>query len=409
MTERGPKVLLVTAPPTIFGGVAIQGRGLAEFLRDRGYRVTIAHYATLGSEPNLTVPAQRLLVGQRPGVRRYQVWDGFDCIAIGCRLPELEANYYGNSPLWSDLLAEHDRYLTVSGNVLVAAPLLATGRRHLIWCASTVRGDRADRQLAMSPPRGAYDRLIVSPLLHRLERRVLAGSGTLATISTASADALRKAGMTAGKKIDVLPIPVDSTRFSPPIATPRPGVVGIAGRHTDPRKNAGLALEAVARARNLGVDITLRVAGEVTLELREMAARADIAGAVDFLGKLDDAEMPAFYRSIDILLIPSRQEGLNIAGLEAGACGVPIVTTRCGGPEDYVTDGETGFVTGFEPTEIAARLSELYEDRGLRYKLSRNIRAWVISEYGMERFSNHLDRLWRMTWNEPLLAFPQNE
>ena len=409
MTEGGPKVLIVTAPPTIFGGVAIQARGLAEFLRDRGYRVTIAHYAALRTERILTVPIQRLLVGQQPGIRRYRVWGGFECIAIGCRLPELEVTYYGNSPLWRDVLAEHDRHLTVSGNALVAGPLSATGRGHLVWCASTVLGDRADRQIAMSPVRRAYDRLIVSPLLHRLERRILAGSGTLATISAASADALREAGAAAGPNIDVLPIPVNSTRFSPPTASPSPGVVGIAGRHTDPRKNAGLALDAVAKARDLGADITLRVAGDVTSELREKAARAGIAGAVKFLGKLSDAEMPEFYRGLDMLLIPSQQEGLNIAGLEAGACGVPIVTTRCGGPEDYVTNGETGFVTGFEQTEIAARLSELYDNRGMRYKLSQNIRARIVSEYGIERFSNHLDRLWRTIWNEPLLASPQNK
>ena len=81
MTGPGSQVLLVTAPPTIFGGVAVQTRGLAEFLRARGYRVTIAHYAALRTEGDLTVPVRRMLTGQRPGVRRYPVWGGFDCVA----------------------------------------------------------------------------------------------------------------------------------------------------------------------------------------------------------------------------------------------------------------------------------------------------------------------------------------
>ena len=404
MTAREPSVLIVTAPPTIFGGVAVQTRGLAEFLRARGYRVTIAHYAALRTEGDLTVPARRLLAGGRPGVRRYTVWGGFDCIAIGCRLPELEVTYYGDSLLWRDVIAAHDRHIAVGGNMLVAAPLAASGLGHLVWCASDVQGDRTDRQNAMSSARRLYDRNVVSPLLRRLERRVVGGSGTFATISHASDGSLDAIGSSAGKTFDVLPIPVDATRFSPPTTPPEPGVVGIAGRHTDPRKNTPLALEAVAAARRRGAQVTLRVAGEVSGDLRAQAVRLGIADSVKFLGTLGNDNLPGFYRGLDILLIPSRQEGLNIAGLEAGACGIPVVTTRCGGPEDYVTDGETGFVTGFDPVEIASRLSDISAGRALRERLSRNLRARVTEEYNEARFADRLDRLWQSVWNEPIRA-----
>jgi len=408
MTARTASVLMVTAPPTILGGVAVQTRGLAEFLRARGYRVTIAHYAALRTEGDLTVPARRLIAGGRPGVRRYTVWGGFDCIAIGCRLPELEVTYYGDSPLWRDVIAAHDRHIAVGGNMLVAAPLAASGLGHLVWCASDVQGDRADRQNAMSPARRVYDRTIVSPLLRRLERRVVRGTGTFATISGASARSLNAIGSSAGKAFDVLPIPVDAARFSPPTTPPEPGVVGIAGRHTDPRKNAALALEAVAAARRRGAQVILRVAGEVSGDLRAQAGRLGIADSVKFLGTLGNDNLPGFYRGLDILLIPSRQEGLNIAGLEAGACGVPVVTTRCGGPEDYVTEGETGFVTGFDPVEIAGRLSDITAGRALRDRLSRNLRARVTAEYTEARFADRLDELWQSIWNEPIPVASQS-
>jgi glycosyltransferase involved in cell wall biosynthesis len=404
MTGPGSQVLLVTAPPTIFGGVAVQTRGLAEFLRARGYRVTIAHYAALRTEGDLTVPVRRMLTGHRPGVRRYPVWGGFDCVAIGCRLPELEVTYYGDSRLWSDVIADHDRHIAIGGNALVSAPLAASGLGHLVWCASDVRGDRADRQNAMSPVRRLFDRNIISPLLRRLERRVVGGPGTFATISHASARSLGGIGTGAGQGFEILPIPVDPVRFSPPTTRPGPGIVGIAGRHTDPRKNAGLALQAISEARRRGVNISLRVAGDVSDDLRDEASRLGIGDAVEFLGTLGDEELAGFYRGLDMLLIPSRQEGLNIAGLEAGACGVPVVTTRCGGPEDYVIDGETGFVTGFDPAEIADRLRDICADRALRDTLSRGIRARVAEEYGDDRFADRLDRLWRSVWNEPLSA-----
>jgi glycosyltransferase involved in cell wall biosynthesis len=408
VTGHASSVLIVTAPPTILGGVAVQTRGLAAFLRARGYQVTIAHYAAYRTEGDLTVPMRRMLAGGRPGVRRYTVWDDFDCIAIGCRLPELEVTYYGDSPLWRDVIAAHDRHIAVGGNMLVAAPLAAAGVGHLVWCASDVQGDRTDRQNAMSSARRLYDCNVVSPLLRRLERRVLRGCGTFATISGASARSLNAIGSPAGKSFDVLPIPVDPTRFSPPATPPDPGVVGIAGRHTDPRKNAGLALQALAAARRRGAKVTLRVAGEVSDDLRRQAGSLGIADAVDFLGTLANKDLAGFYRGLDMLLIPSRQEGLNIAGLEAGACGVPVVTTRCGGPEDYVTDGVTGFVTGFDPMEIAGRLSDVSAGRALRERLSRNLRARVTEEYGEARFAERLDRLWQSIWNEPILSVYQD-
>lgn len=408
MTDPGTSVLLVTAPPDIFGGVAVQTRGLAEYLRARGYRVTIAHYATLRTDGDLTVPVQRVLAGRRPGVRHYKIWNGFDCVAIGCRLPELEVTYYGDSPLWRDVISGHDRHIAIGGNVLVSAPLAATGLPHLVWCASDVRGDRADRQNAMSSARRLFDRNIVSPMLERLERRVVGGPGTIATISNASARSLKTISAGDAGDVEVLPIPVDPLRFSPPSGSPSSGVIGIAGRHTDPRKNAALALKAVAEARRSGMTLSLRVAGNVSDGLRESAARLGISDAVEFLGTLGDEDLPGFYRGLDVFLIPSRQEGLNIAGLEAGGCGVPIVTTRCGGPEDYVLDGETGFVTGFDPVEIAARLNEICADRTLRDNLSRRIRSRIVDEYGAERFTDHLDRLWRSVWNEPLSAGPES-
>jgi len=54
--------------------------------------------------------------------------------------------------------------------------------------------------------------------------------------------------------------------------------------------------------------------------------------------------IPRLYRQTDCWLLPSTLEGFGMPGLEAAACGSPIVATRCGGPEDYVKHGYNGYL-----------------------------------------------------------------
>lgn len=56
------------------------------------------------------------------------------------------------------------------------------------------------------------------------------------------------------------------------------------------------------------------------------------------------AEIPRLYKQADCWIVPSTTEGFGMPGIEAAACHCPIVSTRCGGPEDYVDDGVSGFL-----------------------------------------------------------------
>jgi glycosyltransferase involved in cell wall biosynthesis len=55
-------------------------------------------------------------------------------------------------------------------------------------------------------------------------------------------------------------------------------------------------------------------------------------------------EIPRLYQQTDCWIVPSTTEGFGMPGIEASACHCPIVSTRCGGPEDYVEDGVSGFL-----------------------------------------------------------------
>ena len=86
-------------------------------------------------------------------------------------------------------------------------------------------------------------------------------------------------------------------------------------------------------------------------------------------------------RSLDLFVVPSHQEGLCIAALEAMACGCPVVSTRCGGPEEFVIDGETGVLVGFDPNEMAAAMLKILGDRKLHARLAEGARNRVLQHY----------------------------
>lgn len=86
--------------------------------------------------------------------------------------------------------------------------------------------------------------------------------------------------------------------------------------------------------------LTLTLAGDGALraELEALAAELGVDGAVDFLGAVEPAAIPGLLAEHDLLVHTSRRETFGVAVVEAAAAGLPVLVTRCGGPE-RVLDG----------------------------------------------------------------------
>lgn len=374
---------------------------LARFVQGAGHEVTIAYYATLTDEPDLVVPTWHLLRGKRPGTRHVKCFDEFSGISVGCYIPELEFTYYTITRRWRDLVREHDRHIAVGGTVLVANPLVRLQVPHMIWCASAMLEDRIDRRAAMPSSRRVFDRFVLGPIQQKMEKRILAGSGFLMAISNYTQRTLVAAGA-SHDRIELVPVPVDLVAFSPPIAPPKPAEIGFAGRVSDPRKNIGLLLQAVAVLVRRGIPVKLKLTSDCSPVLSEIATRLNIADCLQWTGWLDPADLSDFYRSLDVFVFSSSQEGLGIAGIQAMACSVPVVSTRCGGPEDYVIDEITGKLAGNTPDELADAIEWTITDRNRRNELGAQARALMANKYGSVTFENNVSGVWERTWGEPI-------
>jgi glycosyltransferase involved in cell wall biosynthesis len=123
------------------------------------------------------------------------------------------------------------------------------------------------------------------------------------------------------------------------------------------RKHPADLLHAVARLRDKPVQIAFAGSGELESELRQIAAATSVHA--DFLGFVNQSELPAVYASADLLALPSDgQETWGLVVNEAMACGIPaVVSDAVGCGPDLIEPGLTGAT--FPLGDVAALASAI--------------------------------------------------
>jgi glycosyltransferase involved in cell wall biosynthesis len=222
----------------------------------------------------------------------------------------------------------------------------------------------------------------------RMDRRVKKGAGTqllygiIARRAVAISPAVREcllAGGVTPEIVRLIPSAVDAAALAPHRAREAVrraegladgAVCALALAALVPRKGLDVLLDALALPALQGAPLVLWIAGDgpERAKLEARAASRGVAARVRFLGRRDDkADLLA---ACDLLVLPSRREGLGVAALEALACARPVVASRVGGLADAVADGQTGLlVPPDDPEALAASLASLASDAPLRARL----------------------------------------
>jgi glycosyltransferase involved in cell wall biosynthesis len=103
-----------------------------------------------------------------------------------------------------------------------------------------------------------------------------------------------------------------------------------------------------------------------------------------------------FYKVMDILLLPTSREGFPNVVLEAGASGVPVVTTDATGAVDSVIDHETGLVSPLHQSlTFASNVEILVLEEKFRTKLGRAAHKWVTSSFDEIDVEAHYEEFYR--------------
>lgn len=191
---------------------------------------------------------------------------------------------------------------------------------------------------------------------------------------------------------------VDLVRFAPmtPLARSQQralagiasgeAVVGFVGRLT---RDKGLdqlveSLRLVVGLLPEGRSLTLLVAGWEEETTADEVRRGLPQVTVRYLGFVREIEK--IYPLCDVMLLPTRREGLPSSVLEAAACGVPTIANAVTGTVDAILDGQTGYLVmdGSAP-EMAERTLELLSNPVKCERLGSAARRFVESRFSQER------------------------
>jgi glycosyltransferase involved in cell wall biosynthesis len=365
------RVALITHDFATGGGTATMTRFLYTILkRSDGFDPEIVSLATssrdrasvLSSKPGSWTTGPRVLEQDAGGIPYRHA---------GAVFPEFETQRYKPRRMLRDLLAGFEILQFVAG---IPAWGCTAGERlaeSLIWFATMARNDRASRIEASRGLR-RINYLVMTSAAEACERRALREAGASIALSDYSAKQAKE--LAPAHRLKTIPCGVDTSLFRPEPAAPRDYILCV-GRLSDPRKNIRLLLKAwgQAAARDPSVPDLYLVGETPDAAGSEAIQNCGAADRVRILGLRRGEELAALYRRAAMLAVSSDEEGLGIVILEAMASGIPVVSTRCGGPESAVVDGVTGFLTPVGDADaLRDAILRLTRDSGLRRELGEN-------------------------------------
>lgn len=155
------------------------------------------------------------------------------------------------------------------------------------------------------------------------------------------------------------------------------------------RKNHEVIIRALAKLNDPDIYYAIAGKGPLKEHLEALSAELGIADRVLFLGFRTDVY--ELYYAADISAFPSKIEGLGLAGVEAMAAGVPLVSSNVHGILDYVIDGKTGYAV--PPSDVdgfAEAIERLANDPDLREGMREN----CLNAVAPFELSNALNVMW---------------
>lgn len=172
----------------------------------------------------------------------------------------------------------------------------------------------------------------------------------------------------------IIPNGVDLERFQPGPPIPDTGALRvICVARLIERKGQHHLIEALRRLTAEGLDLQLELVGTGDAEgdLRRQVADAKLEARVNFVGYVPREQIGASFQAAHVFALPSFNEGLALAALEALASGMPLLLSQTGGTSDLIAEGVNGLSFAWADVDaLTTHLRRLASDRKLARRMA---------------------------------------
>lgn len=151
--------------------------------------------------------------------------------------------------------------------------------------------------------------------------------------------------------------------------------IGYAARLEIEHKRADLLCTLLDELERHQCNYYLEIAGDgkCYTMIEQYIYKNQLEKRVNLLGRLDYAQMNSFWKRHDVAINLSETEGCSLSMLESMSVGTPNIITHTIGSEDFVKDGENGFLIPIgDMCSMANKICELEKDRNLIPKMGKN-------------------------------------
>jgi D-inositol-3-phosphate glycosyltransferase len=383
MMNRPARVGLVTH--VLNGGVWTVTRYLWEVLRASArYQPELIVLATSARDaasvrllaPRTWVSGPRVLTGQVSEITYRQV---------GAAWTEFEFQRYRPRRTLTALLNQYDLIQVVAGAPAWAAVTRDALPPVCLFTATLIGLERAARLRQTHGWRKIWLKSMTT-LNARTERQVLVRPAAVFAESDYTRQML--VNVVSPDRLHLGPPGVDTDYFKPGLQYCADGRLLAVGRWNDLRKNVRLLLTAYQRLRQRVPDAPrLALVGSHGLAPADLAyaAALGIQDHVDQVVGASPDELRTLYQGAGLFVLSSDEEGLGIVILEAMACGLPVVSTDCGGPATAVWPDENGLLTPVgDAGALAEAMQELLADPDRRRQMGRAGRALAEQRFSLK-------------------------
>jgi glycosyltransferase involved in cell wall biosynthesis len=151
---------------------------------------------------------------------------------------------------------------------------------------------------------------------------------------------------------------------------------------------------SILKQREVPFKAVIAGKGRITWYLQYLRWKLDLKNELTMRGWVKNDERDEFVDNIDLYVLPSRTETFGMVVVEAMARMKRVIATKCGGPEEIITDGVDGFLVDKEnPEAMADKLEELIKNPEKSKESPMNANKVAINNYSLEAVSMQISNI----------------